>query len=203
MINYPKKASYDTFFTIETQQTNVRSVSPSFATLAVVLMVEKNLTTTNQWSQRGTSGSHLIFPDRWTFVCITYKAGSGRLEIFVDLELSGTRPAYSSDGFGPVVLKPDYGISVGGVAPGNDTAFTSSYYSLGISGNVDDVRMFDHVLSATEMRNIYFGYAHLEAAPSNLVAPKPLLLPNDLSKYANTSLVQETSLDQYYLTSKI
>ena len=81
---------------------------------------------------------------------------------------------------GPPVLHPEYGFGIGGVAPGSNPAYINSYYENGVTGLIDDVRFYDHILTANELRAVYNGLASgatVAAAPN----PPVFVMPRDLS----------------------
>ena len=49
--------------------------------------------------------------------------------------------------------------------------------SRGLTGDIDDVRLFDHALSATELANVYMGAPHDAPTPVTLQLAAPALPP--------------------------
>ena len=83
----------------------------------------------------------------------------------------------------PPLLRPEYGFNIGGVSPGANSSLYDRYFDSGVTGFVDDVRIYDHALSQAELQLVYFGFAHdAQNAPTPLPPVQPAIhIVNDLS----------------------
>ena len=135
--------------------------------------------------------SYFLFPDRWTFGAV--RVGNGRVTVFQDLAEIVDK---AFEGVA-VVLDPSRDFSIGSAIPDFVAVPNGDHDDRAIDGLVHSAHMFDHALSAVEMRRLYFGYRFNDVAADGVVdslsVPSLVSIPGWVRNFFSTEGRAETS----------
>jgi hypothetical protein len=146
------------FFTTILFNANTRNGFGSMPDLRVVMRLF-NASSSASINADVRSVDRSIFVNRWHHCAVTYD--QGLLSLFLDtVQVGQTRYA----GATYVIMPNSTRFAIGAVPPAttfppgvNATAYADAFDDTGLTGSMDDVRMYDTALTPDQLRRVYFG----------------------------------------------
>lgn len=100
--------------------------------------------------QKVQANKSLLANNAWTHIVVTYDASTGILSLF----LNGSLTTTNSVGAVPLFYTYSNPLCIGAEASATNCSSSTAYYS----GSIDDVRVYNRVLSASDITGLYGSY---------------------------------------------
>jgi hypothetical protein len=148
-----------TLYTLLGPVTNTRSAFGNSVDLRVRMLVfNQTANPSRNYEMETRAYNRILFPNRWHHVASVYN--NGTLILYLDTVEVGRSTAAGCTH----AVFPTGAMSIGAVAPGpvpqgyNATAFGTVWEDAGLTGHMDDIRLYDQVLNKADLIAVYNGY---------------------------------------------